>query len=111
MGGRFEGEVARGSLANSRRWDLGGEIRGWRRDGGLMHVRGVDEAVWMAEGDVGTVGLFGLTEKAGVGMIIISRSAPTRGTAGWFGCWRSSTVEQLICNQQVAGSNPIASSR
>ena len=24
--------------------------------------------------------------------------------------WRSSTVEQLICNQQVAGSNPIASS-
>ena len=30
-----------------------------------------------------------------------------RGTAG---CWRSSTVEQLICNQQVAGSNPIASS-
>ena len=26
------------------------------------------------------------------------------------GCWRSSTVEQLICNQQVAGSNPFASS-
>jgi hypothetical protein len=26
-------------------------------------------------------------------------------------CWRSSTAEQLICNQQVAGSNPIASSR
>ena len=25
--------------------------------------------------------------------------------------WRSSTVEQLICNQQVAGSNPIASSK
>jgi hypothetical protein len=25
-------------------------------------------------------------------------------------CWRSSTVEQLICNQQVAGSIPIASS-
>ena len=25
-------------------------------------------------------------------------------------CWRSSTAEQLICNQQVAGSNPIASS-
>ena len=25
--------------------------------------------------------------------------------------WRSSTVEQLICNQPVAGSNPIASSR
>ena len=24
-------------------------------------------------------------------------------------CWRSSMVEQLICNQQVAGSNPIAS--
>jgi hypothetical protein len=24
--------------------------------------------------------------------------------------WRSSTVEQLICNQQVAGSIPIASS-
>ena len=24
--------------------------------------------------------------------------------------WRSSTVEQLICNQQVVGSNPIASS-
>ena len=24
--------------------------------------------------------------------------------------WRSSTVEQLICNQQVAGSSPIASS-
>ena len=24
-------------------------------------------------------------------------------------CWRSSTVEQLICNQQVAGSIPIAS--
>ena len=23
--------------------------------------------------------------------------------------WRSSTAEQLICNQQVAGSNPIAS--
>src|SRR5829696_6465702 len=23
--------------------------------------------------------------------------------------WRSSTVEQLICNQQVVGSNPIAS--
>jgi hypothetical protein len=27
-----------------------------------------------------------------------------------FDCWRSSMVEQLICNQQVAGSNPIASS-
>ncbi len=26
-------------------------------------------------------------------------------------CWRSSMAEQLICNQQVAGSNPIASSR
>jgi hypothetical protein len=26
------------------------------------------------------------------------------------GSWRSSTVEQLICNQQVAGSIPIASS-
>ncbi len=26
-----------------------------------------------------------------------------------FFCWRSSTAEQLICNQQVAGSNPIAS--
>ena len=26
------------------------------------------------------------------------------------GCWRSSMVEQLICNQQVAGSIPIASS-
>ena len=26
-------------------------------------------------------------------------------------CWRSSTVEQLICNQQVVGSSPIASSR
>src|SRR5215469_14486874 len=25
--------------------------------------------------------------------------------------WRSSTAEQLICNQQVVGSNPIASSR
>ena len=25
-------------------------------------------------------------------------------------CWRSSMVEQLICNQQVAGSSPIASS-
>ena len=25
-------------------------------------------------------------------------------------CWRSSMVEQLICNQQVAGSIPIASS-
>ena len=25
--------------------------------------------------------------------------------------WRSSTVEQLICNQQAAGSIPIASSR
>jgi hypothetical protein len=25
--------------------------------------------------------------------------------------WRSSTVEQLICNQQVVGSSPIASSR
>jgi hypothetical protein len=25
--------------------------------------------------------------------------------------WRSSTAEQLICNQQVAGSNPIASSQ
>ncbi len=25
-------------------------------------------------------------------------------------CWRSSTAEQLICNQQVAGSSPIASS-
>jgi hypothetical protein len=25
-------------------------------------------------------------------------------------CWRSSMAEQLICNQQVAGSNPIASS-
>ena len=25
-------------------------------------------------------------------------------------CWRSSTVEQLICNQQAAGSIPIASS-
>ena len=25
--------------------------------------------------------------------------------------WRSSMAEQLICNQQVAGSNPIASSR
>jgi hypothetical protein len=25
--------------------------------------------------------------------------------------WRSSMVEQLICNQQVAGSIPIASSR
>jgi hypothetical protein len=24
--------------------------------------------------------------------------------------WRSSTVEQLICNQQVVGSSPIASS-
>ena len=24
--------------------------------------------------------------------------------------WRSSTAEQLICNQQVVGSNPIASS-
>ena len=24
-------------------------------------------------------------------------------------CWRSSTVEQLICNQQVVGSSPIAS--
>ena len=24
-------------------------------------------------------------------------------------CWRSSTVEQLICNQQVMGSNPFAS--
>ncbi len=32
---------------------------------------------------------------------------------GWkntlFYCWRSSTVEQLICNQQVVGSSPIAS--
>ena len=26
-------------------------------------------------------------------------------------CWRSSTAEQLICNQQVVGSNPIASSK
>ncbi len=26
-------------------------------------------------------------------------------------CWRSSMAEQLICNQQVAGSNPIASLR
>ena|GEM_PF-5186351 len=25
-------------------------------------------------------------------------------------CWRSSTAEQLICNQQVMGSNPFASS-
>ena len=25
-------------------------------------------------------------------------------------CWRSSMLEQLICNQQVAGSIPIASS-
>jgi hypothetical protein len=25
--------------------------------------------------------------------------------------WRSSTAEQLICNQQVVGSSPIASSR
>ena len=25
-------------------------------------------------------------------------------------CWRSSMVEQLICNQQAAGSIPIASS-
>jgi hypothetical protein len=24
--------------------------------------------------------------------------------------WHSSVVEQLICNQQVAGSNPVASS-
>ncbi len=29
---------------------------------------------------------------------------------GWRG-WRSSMVERLICNQQVAGSSPIASSR
>lgn len=28
-----------------------------------------------------------------------------------FLCWRSSVVEQLICNQQVVGSNPIASSK
>ncbi len=29
----------------------------------------------------------------------------------FFMCWSSSTVEQLICNQQVAGSIPISSSR
>ena len=33
-----------------------------------------------------------------------------RGPPARDGCWRSSTVEQLICNQQVAGSTPIASS-
>ena len=46
---------------------------------------------------------------------------PARSIAGGFGNplgvltranrrWRSSMVEQLICNQQVAGSSPIASS-
>ena len=33
-------------------------------------------------------------------------SSPTRRTQ----CWRGSMAEQLICNQQVAGSTPVASS-
>ncbi len=34
-------------------------------------------------------------------------NTPAEGQAGW----RSSVVEQVICNHQVGGSNPSASSR
>ena len=47
-----------------------------------------------------------LTSLEGSSMTCMASDRPCRAIS----CWRSSMVEQLICNQQVAGSSPIASS-
>ena len=41
----------------------------------------------------------------------VPSESPSLFSKRYFICWHGSTVEQLICNQQVVGSIPIASSR